>query len=296
MNKKTIKVALILSAMVSSCSAGCSSARLELQGQKEVKPDPVEKVLKQLRQKTAELKSYQCLVEYEVNQPTFESKTLRKGILYYKKAGNDSALRINFRTFRQDDEKEEKYIDQYIIDGHWLTKINYEFDGVWLTHIDHQLKSVECHQLAEPNDPNEPVDAFELVSRNFPIVGFTKVEDLKKEFEIKLVEQEKNKAEKFIQLHLKVKPDSVYKDDYTTIDFWIDKKLGLPARIVAVATTEDAKLKGDILQLKFIKPKINKKIDEKVFGIKIPKGFGKPEIFPIKKAKKTEASRPKTID
>jgi len=296
-----------LSAMVSSSTAGCSSARLDLQGQKEIKPDPVEKVLKQLREKTAELKSYQCLVEYEVNQPTFESKTLRKGILYYKKAGKESALRIDFATFQQDDEKEEKYIDQYIINGDRLTKIDYEFEGIWLTHIDHQLKSVECHQLAEPNDPNEPADAnkptdpFDLVTQNFPIVGFTRVEDLKKEFVIKLVEQKEKEPppviaakhvldsdraagiHEFIQLHLKVKPDSAYKDDYTTIDFWIDKKLYLPARIVAVATTEDAKLKGDILQLKFIKPKINKKIDKEVFGIKIPRGFGKPEIFPLNK-------------
>ena len=77
MNKKVIKVALILLAMVGNCLAGCCSAPPDLQCRKEVKPDPVEKVLKQLREKTAELKSYQCLVEYEVNQPTFESKTLR---------------------------------------------------------------------------------------------------------------------------------------------------------------------------------------------------------------------------
>ncbi len=301
MNASVIKAVLIQLAMVCNCCAGCCSTSPDLQCRKEVKPDPVEKVLKQLRQKTAELKSYQCLVEYEVNQPTFESKTLRKGVLYYKKAGKKSALRINFRTFKQDDEKQEKYIDQYIINGNWLTKIDYPFDGVWLTHIDHQLKTVVCHQLAEPNDPNEPADPnkatdpFDLVTQNFPIVGFTKVEDLKKQFEIRLVEQESKehppvipaKAEihEFVHLHLKVKPDSAYKDDYTTIDFWIDKKLGLPARIVAVATTEDANLKGDISRIEFIKPKINKKLNKKVFGIKIPKGFDKPQIFPLKKEK-----------
>ena len=308
MNKTVVKVVPILLAVVSNCLAGGCSAPPDLQCRKEVKPDPVEKVLKQLREKTAELKSYQCLIEYEVNQPTFESRTLRKGVLYYKKAGKESALRINFKTFKQDDEKEEKYIDQYIINGNWLTKIDYQFDGIWLTHIDHQLKTVECRQLAEPADPNEqadankPMDPFDLVTQNFPIVGFTRVDDLKKEFEIKLVEQKKKEPppvvpanpvipakagiHEFIQLHLKVKPNSVYKDDYTSIDFWVDKKLGLPARIIAVATTEDVNLEGDIYQLKFIKPKINKKIDKKVFGIKIPRGFGKPELFPLKKKAK----------
>jgi hypothetical protein len=312
MNKTVVNVVLILLAMVGDCLAGGCSAPPDLQYRKEVKPDPVDKVLEQLREKTAELTSYQCLVEYEVNQPTFESRTLRKGILYYRKAGKDSALRINFATFKQDDEKQEKYIDQYVINGSWLTKIDYEFEGIWLTHIDHQLKNVQCHQLAGPNDPNGPTDAnkptdpFDLVTQNFPIVGFTKVEDLKKEFEIRLVEQKgkeptpvipaKAGIHEFIHLHLKVKPDSVYRDDYTTIDFWIDKKLHLPAKIVAVATTEDANLEGDIYQLKFSKPKINKKIDKKVFGIKIPKGFGKPELFPLKKAEKTEDSKPNTND
>ncbi|MHC4423353.1 MAG: hypothetical protein ACYSWR_01615, partial [Planctomycetota bacterium] len=140
MSKKIMKAFLILSVMAANCWAGGCSAPPDLQGCKKAKPDPVDNVLKQLREKTAELKSYQCFVEYEVNQPTFESRTLRKGVLYYKKkAGKDSALRINFATFKQDDEKEEKYIDQYIINGNWLTKIDYEFEGIWLTHIDHQL-------------------------------------------------------------------------------------------------------------------------------------------------------------
>ena len=150
------------------------------------------------------------------------------------------------------DEKEQKYVEQYI------------FDGVWLTHIDYQIKQVKLYQQAEPN---EPVDAFELASQNFPIIGFSKVEDLKKEFEIKLVEQQEGEPENFIQLHLKVKPDSIYKDDYTSIDFWIDKKLNLPARIVAVSTEED------IYQIKFLKAKVNKKLNKKVFELKIPKGF-----------------------
>ena len=318
MSANTIRAVIILSAMVSNCWAGCCARTIELQCRKEVTPDPVDEVLEQLRRKTAELQSYQCFVEYEVNQPTFESRTLRKGLLYYRKAGKDSALRMNFETFKQDDEKEEKYIDQYIIKGDWLTKIDYPFDGIWLTHIDHQLKTVECHQLAEPNDSNEPLDsnestdAVDLVTRNFPLVGFSKIEDLKKQFQINLVEQkgpppvipakpvlsnaEGAQNHEFVQLHLKVKPDSVYKDDYTAIDFWIDKKLGLPARIIALATAEDANIEPDIYEIKFIKPKINEKMDEKVFGIKIPKGFDKPQIFPLKKAEETKDPGPKTED
>jgi outer membrane lipoprotein-sorting protein len=124
-----------------------------------------------------------------------------------------------------------------------------------------------------------------VANRNLPIIGFTKIEDLKKQFEIKLVEQEKGKPEdsNFIGLHLKVKPDSIYKDNYIYLDFWIDKKSGLPAKVVALSIEED------IYEIKLIKAKVNKGVDKKVFELKIPKGFGEPEIVPLKK--KTNPSK-----
>ena len=260
MIKKTIaKVVLILLGTISTCWAGGCTESLGAQSQEKVKTDSVEAILKQLTWKTRELKSYQCRIEYLFSQPVLESETLRKGVLYYAKSDGKSKLRINFQTLKQDDEKEQKYIEQYI------------FDGVWLTHIDYQIKQVKLYQQAEPN---EPVDAFELASQNFPIIGFSKVEDLKKQFEVRLVEQQGGKSSGLIHLHLKVKPDSIYKDDYTSIDFWIDKKLHLPAKIIA-ATTEE-----DIYQIKFLKAKVNKKLDEKVFEVRVPRGFGK-EIIPL---------------
>jgi len=276
MDKKIItKVALVLLLTVSNCWAGGCKESLAAQQPEKVKPDPVEAVLKQLNQKTKQLKSYEGRIEYRISQPLFESETLRKGVLYYARFDKKKTkLRINFQTLKQDDEKEQKYIEQFI------------FDGVWLTQLDYQIKTVRCHQLAEPN---KPVDAFELASKNLPIIGFTKIKDLKKQFEIKLIEPQKEHTsvipakagiQQFVHLHLKVKPDSVYKDDYTHIDFWIDKKLGLPTRIAAISTEQD------IYQIKLLKPKVNKKLDKKVFEFKIPRGFGKPEIIPLKKKSK----------
>jgi len=272
MDKKIItKVAFILLGTAASCWAGCSTKNLsDISGGKQA--DAVEAVLKQLSLKTKQLKSYLAQVEYKFIQPVFESTTLRKGVMYYAKSDKRSKLRINFGTLKQDDEKEQKFREEFI------------FDGVWLTHINYQIKQVRSHQLAEPN---KPVDAFELASKNLPIVGFAKIEDLKKQFDIKLVEQEKRPTpvipakagiHDFIQLHLKVKSDSKYKDKYASIDFWIDRKLGLPARIDAVSTEED------IYQIRLVKPRVNKKMDMKIFDVKIPKGFGK-EIIPLKKNK-----------
>jgi len=218
----------------------------------------VDAIIKGLQNSTAGLKSYQCKVEYLFSQPLLESKTLRMGELYYARFNNTSRLRISFDTLTQDDGPQQKYIEHYI------------FDGQWLTHIDYQIKQVQKRQLAEAN---EPIDAFELAKRNFPIIGFSKTEDLKKEFDVNLVSDSNEQ----IHLGLKVKPDSQYKDDYKSAEVWIDKKLMLPAQLTAVST------EGDIYEIKFIQPKVNEPVDEKIFEVAIPPGFGKPEIIPLKK-------------
>jgi outer membrane lipoprotein-sorting protein len=259
-----IKVAVIILLTAGIChAAGCVKNRPSCQPEKtnpdppacrgeKTNPDPIETILRRLNCRISNLNRYQCRMEYLVTQPLFESKTLRTGVLYYQRTGKKSALRINFQTLKQDDEKQQKHIEHFI------------FDGQWLTIIDYQIKTVKMHQLAEPNDP---VDAFELASRNFPIIGFVRTEDLREQFEIKLVEQKDDNSLDFIQLHLKVKPTSVYKDDYRTVDFWIDRASALPARIAAVST------EGEIYQIKLLEPEVNKGIDKKVFEIRIPEGF-----------------------
>ena len=231
----------------------------------------VSSVLDGLRQKTTQLRSYQCEVNYLFSQPVLESKTLRTGNLYYARLGNGSKLRINFDTLTQDENPPQKYGDQYI------------FDGRWLTHIDYQIKQVQKRQLAEAN---EPIDAFELAKRNFPLIGFDKTEDLRQQFDINLVgEKEQSNVvipaqagiQNLVHLNLKVKLDSTYKDDYKSVEVWIDKGLMLPAKISAVSTEDD------IYEISFVKPKVNEAIDEKIFEFTIPDGFGKPEIIPLKK-------------
>jgi outer membrane lipoprotein-sorting protein len=197
--------------------------------------------------------------------------------------GNKSALRINFDTLKQEDEDEQKYMEQYIVlDGSRLTGYDYEFKGIWLVHLDYEGQEARYYQLAEPNDPNETFDVFDLASRNLPMLGFSKVNDLKKEFDVKLIKQKEGRSGDFIQVRLDVKPNSIYKDEYISIDFWIDKESGLPARVVTVKTEPEPPL-GDVSEIKFLKPTINKGIDSSVFEFKIPNSFSEPEIIPIEK-------------
>ncbi|MBN2456040.1 MAG: hypothetical protein JXB29_05820 [Sedimentisphaerales bacterium] len=265
MCKKSItKVILIVLAAASNCLAGCNAESLAYCPPEKTDANEVEAVLKQLSRKTKELKSYQCSFEYKFEQPLFESQTSRKGELFYQKLDDRSILRVNFRTLKHDDEQQQKYAEDYL------------FDGVWLTKIDYQTKQANRYQQAEPN---KPVDAFDLASQDFPIVGFSKIPKLKEQFEIKFIKDNQGKENDLIQLHLKVKPESVYKDDYTSIDFWIYKKLYLPGKIVSLTT------EGDIHRIDLLKARVNRAVDMDVFRLKIPKDFSL-HVIPLEKENK----------
>jgi outer membrane lipoprotein-sorting protein len=227
----------------------------------------VDSVLCKLQASAGALQTYECRIDYLKWQPEmFDAKTLRKGRVFYKRVGADkSFLRINFETLKEDEFDELPYAEHFVFDGCWLTVINYD------------QKTVQKHEVAEPN---HPVNAFELAGGNMPIIGFSPSDDLKKEFDISLAQTEA-KEKDLVKLHLKVKPDSKYRENYVSLDFWVSTKQWLPQRIDAV-TTDD-----DIYQLRFTRAKVNTKITDKQFETKIPEGegFAEPEVFPMKRVK-----------
>jgi outer membrane lipoprotein-sorting protein len=234
-----------------ACGQPCHANSTESQSQS---PDPnaLRSVLDRLQAQAADLRAYQCKVDYVFKQVLLDSQARRRGTLYYAKFDDRSYLRIDFDTLQQNEEKEQKSREQFL------------FDGVWMTYVDYQLKSVERRQMAEPN---QPVDAFTLVSRRVPVLGFSKVDNLEEQFEIELAAPEPSESSASYQLHMKVKPDSVYKDDYVTIDFQIDKKTGLPVKIVAVDTEQD------VHEISLTDPRINDDIRKGVFDVDIPADF-----------------------
>ena len=230
-------------------------------------PNELETVLGNLQAKAATLTSYQAKIDYVFRQPLLESQQRRTGILHYAKLDDRSYLRIDFLTLQQDDEKERPSVEQFL------------FDGVWLWHVDHRLKRVERRQMAEPN---EPLDAFALASRQVPVLGFSQVEDLRRQFEVKLVTDPPEEGPSFHHLHLTVRPDSAYRNDYSAIDFWVDTKVGLPGRITAITTGEMEASLLDRYEIAMTDPTVNAQIDPTVFQIDIPSGFS-VEVIPLEK-------------
>lgn len=259
--RKAMMVILLLNLSPAIASLCALTDPNDSAGTPPVDANSIEAVLNDLQTRATNLSSYQCKLDYVVRQPILESQSRRKGVMYYAKFNGRSYLRIDFNTLQYDEEKEQEYREQYL------------FDGVWLTYISFEGRSVQRQQMAEPN---EPVDAFALVSRRVPILGFSRIDDLRNQFDIELVEPNEPDASSVRRLRMTVKPDSIYRDDYVTIAFEIDKQQGLPTKVTAVTTEQD------IHEIALIDARINKGVRRSVFDIDIPGDFS-VETIPLEK-------------
>lgn len=264
---RIIRSILLISIIIcpfADAASSCGNAIRECQTST-IEFSDVNSILNRLNRSTENLQTYQCNIEYLYSQPLFESSTLRTGNLFYQRRNKTSNLRLDFLTLKQDQEKQVSNIEQYF------------FDGVWLTFIDHPNKQAQKRQLT---DTDKPKDAFELMRENFPVIGFAPSEDLRRDFDITLANDKAKDANAIIVLKMKVKPDSIFKDDYSTIDFLIDPNNMLPYQITAES------IEGDIYLIKFTDVKVNQKLPKKVFEVKIPDDFPKPQIINIEKDRK----------
>jgi len=230
--------------------------------QQTTQTDKIDEILSRMNQSTARLKTYQAEFHYLFIQDPelLDSQTLRKGKLYYKKDASGSKLRVTFNTLKQDDGDEENHIEHYI------------FDGVWLKKIDFQLEKANFFQQA----PEEkPIDVFEFISHRFPLLGFTNTALLRKDFNITLIPSKDAKSSNFKGLKLTPTKDSIYKNEYSSISFWLDTGTFLPAKIAAKST------EGDIFDIQLLESKVNKKIKNAVFKLETPKHFSQ-NIAPLK--------------
>jgi hypothetical protein len=217
---------VILAAALALASPACASDANQVSpktaepNSKAAPTSPIDDILTRLNKNLADMKSCRLDLTWTFTQPLLETSTTRKGVLMYMQGKERSRMRINFTSFQQDKEAAQPLREEII------------FDGVWLTRIDYQLKEIKRDQLARDD---KPLHAFQLLSGKMPLVGFGSVEDLKKQFDIALVE----KSDAMIHLALKPRPDSEYRKDYKTIDIYTKASSALPQRIRAVTPDDD---------------------------------------------------------
>ena len=207
------------------------------------------KIIEKLNQAVNNLKNLSAKIEYTHAQPLFETQTDRTGRLFYVKDANNSALRINFMTIKQDQSEQQNYREDYVFDGRKMTKIDY------------QSKSVTTEELAKENK----IEPFELVQSYFPIIGFSKPVELTGQFIIRI--QQKTGKQNFDTLLLVPKENSGFSKIYKQVEIKIDSKNFLPFDFSAV-TSEDEKITIKLSQID-----TSTAIKRDVFDIVIPADF-----------------------
>ncbi len=212
------------------------------------------KLLKAVAEKGEKLKSFSSNIMYSLTEDPdiFETTTVYTGTFRYLRTDKRQYAMIDFTTRQEDELPREKYQQRYI------------FDGVWLTRIDYQLKQVNRDQLA-PED--KPENVFTLISKDFPLIGFSGVDTLSGCYDIKLIEPVKGEKDVCrLSLSPKEKPDTEIK--YSDIQFGIDRVTLLPKSIRAVSSLDNS-----ICVIELDGAAVDVKLDEKLFKLTIPDGF-----------------------
>ncbi len=218
-----------------------------------VEKGELEGLLDAMGKRTETLRTYDANISSAFIQPLLEAQTVRWGKIYYVDDSNESKLRINFLTRQDDDARAQS------------DRLDYLFDGVWLVRVNYSTGHVEKRQIA---DEDEPEDVLGLVSENFPLIGFSNIENLKEEFEVELIDA--NRAEKKRGLeHVRLIPreESDFAQEYQQIDFWVDTDAMLPVRIDSLTVEED------IYRLEFEDYKMNKPLEGELFELEYPSDF-----------------------
>lgn len=205
-------------------------------------PAQINNIIETLNQTAINLKNLTAQIEYTHAQPLFETQTVRTGRLFYAKDVNNSALRINFLTIKQDESNEQSYKEDYIFDGWKMTKIDY------------QSKSAITEQLAK----EKPIEPFELVQDYFPIIGLAKPDEMTQQFNITVSQS---------VLHLIPKENSKFFKTYKQVEIKIDPKNFLPFDFSAV-TIEDEKITIKLTQID-----TKSEVKKDIFGVVIPADF-----------------------
>jgi len=215
----------------------------------------INEILSKMNRATKQLKSCQAKLShlYIQDPDLLDSRTLKSGVLYYQKNNDRSKLRIRFDDIKQEDFEPENRREEYL------------FDGVWLTRIDFKLKQTDLYQKAQKD---KPIGVFELISGNFPLIGFSNIDRLRKDFDICLPENN-DESDKSIKLLLSVKKGSKYEKEYKKIDFRVNSNSYMPEQIIAYSS------QGDIHDIKFKEFQFNKKLKKAVFTIETPPDFHK---------------------
>ncbi len=210
-------------------------------------------ILDRLEKAGKKIKDLQANVRHELYQMIPDDRQTKLGLIRYRAANGKSNAKfmIFFDTLIHDNLKLHR--------KEWFC-----FDGHWLREIRQQTKTVIDREIVAPD---EKIDPFKLGEGPFPLPFGQSKEKILKNFDVKLKPARKDDPPNTSHLVLTPKPESRFRKKYKKLEFWIDNKLNLPIKVLALDRHSNQ------ITAWFSKIKINKGIKDDKLWVPIPKGY-----------------------
>ncbi len=260
MASRFVLICAVIPSMVSSLFAQTTAPASQpttAAAQAAVSPE-VDQILTRQEKASDAIKDLQADIRHELYQVIPDDRQVKLGFIRYRAAGKRQNARfmVSFDTLIHEDLK--------VNQKEWFC-----FDGRWWREIREQTKTAIDHEVVAPD---EKIDSFKLEESPLPLPFGQKKADILKNFNVTLIKPEKSDPADTDHLLLIPKPGGKFVKQYERLEFWIDRKLNLPIRIVAAdrhanVTTDD-----------FKNLKINTGIPEKQLWIDIPEGYGYEKV------------------
>lgn len=121
------------------------------------------------------------------------------------------------------------YFERTEVDGVLGKREWYLFDGRWLYEVVERIGQVTQSEIAAPG---QTIDLFDLESTPFPLPFGQKKEAILKNFSVSLQAPQPGDPPDTDHLLCEPKADSGFHGKYDSIEFFVNRKLHLPTRIV----------------------------------------------------------------
>lgn len=179
----------------------------------------VEEILTRLERRSDGLRDIRCKIRFVVEDKMDLTKQTKDGRILLLMGEPNPKFMIHFEKSRQD--------------GVFGKKEWFLFDGRWLHEARERLRQVTRTEITRPG---EKVDFFDIETAPIPLPFGQKKEKILKNFTVKWMPPADGDPKNCDHLACEPKPDSPVARRYDTLDFYIDREIHLPRRIVTTGS------------------------------------------------------------
>ncbi len=176
----------------------------------------VDAILTKLESRGDGLRDIQCKVRFTEEDKINITKTIKEGTILLLVTPKNPHFLIHF--------------DRCILDGGLLGKQEwYLFDGYWLYQAVERLRQVTKNEVDESGDS---INLFDLETAPFPLPFGQKKSQILKHFDVTLLPPAEGDPANTDHLLCIPKADSRVAKKYEKLEFFVDKEVHLPRRVI----------------------------------------------------------------